>query len=58
MVTRNVNITRGADGKKHRTVQLTPRGQLHNETIYGSRRRYVVRQEKVSSAFNEEKSAL
>jgi len=55
VVTRNVNITRGADGKKHRTVQLTPRCQLHNETIYGSRRRYVVKQEKVSSAFNEEK---
>lgn len=55
VVTRNVNITRGSDGKKHRTVQLTPRGQLHNETVYGRKRQYIVKEEKVNSSFNEEK---
>lgn len=55
VVTRNVNITRGSDGKTHRTVQLTPRGQLHNETVYGHRRQCIVKEEKVGSAFNKEK---
>ena len=53
--TRNVNITRGSDGKTHSTVQLTPRGQLHNETVYGHRRQCIVKEEKVGSAFNKEK---
>ena len=55
VVTRNVNITCGSDGKTHRTVQLTPRGQLHNETVYGHRRQCIVKEEKVGSAFNKEK---
>lgn len=55
VVTRNVNITCGSDGKTHRIVQLTPRGQLHNETVYGHRRQCIVKEEKVGSAFNKEK---
>ena len=55
VATRNVNITRSSDCKTHRTVQLTPRGQLHNETIYGHRRQCIVKEEKVGGTFNEEK---
>lgn len=35
VVTRNTNVTRKRGGTNHK-VQLTPRAQLHNETIYGS----------------------
>ena len=35
-------------------VQLTPRGQLHQETIYGSIKQYVTKEVKVGSAFNME----
>lgn len=35
----------------------TPRGQLHNETIYGSIKQYVTKFEKVGSDFNAEKIA-
>ena len=54
VVTRNVNITKAKKGK-HEKVQLTPRGQLHNETIYGCIRRYNPQYEKVNASFNEEK---
>ena len=54
VVTRNVNITKKKGGE-NRKVQLTPRGQLHNETIYGSIRRYSQKEEKIGSDFNAEK---
>ena len=58
VVTRNINVTQGKDsrGKKllNRTLQLTPRGQLHNETIYGSIRQPVVKEEKIGSNFTKE----
>ncbi|MBP3739175.1 MAG: type II CRISPR RNA-guided endonuclease Cas9 [Muribaculaceae bacterium] len=38
-------------------VSLTPRTQLHNETIYGQRQRYVTKVERVDASFNEEKIA-
>lgn len=56
VVTRNVNKTKTKDGFK-RKVQLTPRGQLHNETIYGSSQQYVTKVEKVNAAFDAEKIA-
>ena len=34
VVTRNTNITKKRGGL-NRKAQLTPRGQLHNETVYG-----------------------
>ena len=34
VATRNINTVRKKDGAS-RKVQLTPRGQLHNETVYG-----------------------
>lgn len=33
VVTRHTNVTRTAGGGTRRKVQLTPRGQLHNETV-------------------------
>lgn len=53
VVTRNVNKIKGPDGTRGIT-QLTPRGQLHNETIYGSIRRYATKEEKVGASFNAE----
>ena len=54
VVTRNVNITKNSGGTLRR-VQLTPRGQLHNETIYGKIQQYLVSEEKVGPSFTEEK---
>ena len=59
VVTRNVNKskTKRTESGYNKRVQLTPRGQLHNETIYGSSQRYVTKEEKVGSAFDSEKIA-
>ncbi|MCQ2300740.1 MAG: type II CRISPR RNA-guided endonuclease Cas9 [Bacteroidales bacterium] len=54
--TLNTNTTRTKHGKRQR-IQLTPRGQLHNETLYGSMQQYVTKEEKVGAAFNAEKIA-
>ena len=51
VVTKNVNKPKGA--KPQNT--LTPRGQLHNETVYGQRHRYSTREEKVGASFTAEK---
>ena len=40
VATRNVNRSKQAGGAEHRQVALTPRGQLHNATIYGCSRYY------------------
>lgn len=56
VVTRNINSIKRR-GEKKQTVQLTPRCQLHNETVYGSVRCCVVKEEKISSSFTEEKIA-
>lgn len=57
VVTKNPNKTKCAKGKTKTTLQLTPRGQLHNETIYGRIRQYATKEERVGSAFNAEKIA-
>ncbi len=54
VVTRNDNVTKSAGGNKHK-IQLTPRGQLHNETVYGCSKSYVTKMEKVGASFTEEK---
>lgn len=51
VVTQNVNKIKGAKSQN----TLTPRGQLHNETVYGRRQRYATREEKVGAGFNLEK---
>ncbi len=35
VMTQNVNTTKAKDGHCRKRIQLTPRGQLHNETVYG-----------------------
>jgi len=56
VATININSTdkKGGTNKKR---QLTPRGQLHLETVYGSIKQYVTKEEKVGSGFNEEQIA-
>ncbi len=54
VVTKNVNKSKVKSGYR-RTEQLTPRGQLHNETIYGSHLEYVTKMEKVGGSFDMEK---
>lgn len=54
--TNNINVTTRTGGT-HKKKQLTPRGQLHLETVYGSIQQYVTKEEKIGSAFNEEQIA-
>lgn len=55
VVTNNVTI----NGKKKTVkVQQTPRGQLHEETIYGKQKQYATKVEKVNASFNAEKIAM
>ena len=54
VVTRNTNVSKIKGGTKKK-VQLTPRGQLHNETVYGRIKRYVVKEEKVNASFDMQK---
>ena len=52
VTTININKTKkkgGANKKK----QLTPRGQLHLETVYGSMQQPVIKEEKVGGNFDE-----
>ena len=57
VVTRNTNISKGKDGKINHQHTLTPRGQLHNESIYGSYQAENVKQEKIDAKFTTEKIA-
>jgi CRISPR-associated endonuclease Csn1 len=56
VVTQNINTTKKPAGV-NKKIQLTPRGQLHNETIYGSQKKYMVREEAVNAKFDAEKIA-
>ncbi len=68
VVTRNVNKARNAvtseiinkEGEK-RTIKgqlvKTPRGQLHNESIYGSMKQYVSKEERINASFDANKIA-
>ena len=51
VVTKNKNKTKSKTGEKIK-VELTPRGQLHKETVYGKYRYYVSKDEKVSAKFD------
>jgi len=53
VVTKNCNITKKKNGINKKT-QLTPRGQLHNETVYGCIKQYVSKYEKVAANLTEE----
>ena len=52
--TNNVSAEDKKNGIKHKN-QLTPRGQLHLETIYGSSKREVVKEETVNAKFDANK---
>lgn len=53
VTTININETNKLHGT-NKKKQLTPRGQLHLETIYGSQLQYVTNELKVNANFNEE----
>lgn len=53
ITTFNINSTKKRSGV-NKKKQLTPRGQLHLETVYGSIKQPVIKEEKVGSSFNEE----
>lgn len=57
VATKNINKTKKKNGYTTK-VQLTPRGQLHNETIYGSIKQYVTTLEKVGANFDREKISI
>lgn len=54
VVTQNINVSKTKNGR-NKKVQLTPRGQLHLETVFGSCKRYVTKEEKVNASFDVEK---
>lgn len=56
VVTQNINITKKSGGI-NKKVQLTPRGQLHNETVYGSKKQTVIKEEIVNAKFDASKIA-
>lgn len=53
VVTQNNNITKKKNGV-NKKMQLTPRGQLHQESIYGSSKKYATKEVSVNGSFNEE----
>ncbi|MBO5699021.1 MAG: type II CRISPR RNA-guided endonuclease Cas9 [Bacteroidaceae bacterium] len=57
VVTLNVNKVRKPKGGVVSKAQLTPRGKLHDEMIYGSRKEYVTKEETVNASFDETKIA-
>ena len=53
VTTININTTKKKGGL-NKKKQLTPRGQLHLETVYGSIKQYVTKEEKVGANFVEQ----
>ena len=52
VVTKNKNKFKTKNGEKVK-VELTPRGQLHKETVYGKLKQYTIKEEKVGAKFDE-----
>lgn len=50
VVTRNKNIIKGNNSTQ---IALTPRGQLHKETVYGKSKKYATKMVKVGTGFDE-----
>ncbi len=53
VVTKNKNTIKTTNGLKS-VIELTPRGQLHKETVYSKINRYETKEEKVSAKFTLE----
>lgn len=51
VTTQNINTTRKSGGT-NKKMQQTPLGQLHLETVYGSRKQYIVKKETVNAKFD------
>ena len=54
VVTNNINKTK-SKGKDKIKIQQTPRGSLHKETVYGSQKMYITKEEKVNASFDYDK---
>nr|MBQ5605142.1 type II CRISPR RNA-guided endonuclease Cas9 [Bacteroidales bacterium] len=54
VVTQNINQSKKKSGV-NKCVQQTPRGQLHLETVYGSHKEYVTKEEKINASFDQAK---
>lgn len=55
VVTRTINKIKGSDKVQ---IALTPRGQMHKETVYGKIKQYTFKEEKVSAKFDEATIAM
>ncbi len=53
VVTKNKNVIKVKGGEIEK-IQLTPRGQLHKETVYGKLQKYVTKEDKVNANFTLE----
>lgn len=53
VATKNKNKFKTGAGEQTK-IELTPRGQLHKETIYGKLKQYACKEEKVGAKFDEE----
>lgn len=53
VVTKNINKIKSKDGLS-KQIQLTPRGQLHKETVYGKINQYDTREVKINASFDKE----
>ncbi len=53
VTTTNINTIDKSGNERFKKRQLTPRGQLHLETVYGSINQYVTKEEKVGANFDE-----
>ncbi len=53
VVTKNINRYKTTQGEQKK-VELTPRGQLHKETVYGKLEQYVTKEEKIGAKFDLE----
>ncbi len=59
VTTKHKNKPKKKNAQDSPTVQsvLTPRGPLHNETVYGTRKQYMLKTEKVGASFTRDKIA-
>lgn len=55
VVTNNINKIKTPHRGLITKLQQTPRGELHKETFYGSRKEYATKEEKVNAAFDTAK---
>lgn len=59
VVTKNINKTkRSGKDRHHKKIQLTPRGQLHKETVYGKIKQALPKPTKLSKRFSLEQALL